>query len=175
MMREAAHVDSGAMARSNENPGDRLTSLWSMLSDLPGGRWIFSRILGLLVPYTNSIRSTVLDFEPGHARVLLRDRRRVRNHLRSVHAIALANVGELATGLSLMGVLGTDLRAILIGLEVRYSKKARGPLVAEASCSLPTFSGPLEHPVEATIRDEQGDIVATVTAHWRLGSTRDPR
>jgi acyl-coenzyme A thioesterase PaaI-like protein len=157
------------MARSNETPGDRLKDLWSTLSSLPGGRWVFSRLLGLMVPYTNSIRSTVLDFEPGHARVLLKDRRRVRNHLRSVHAIALANVGELVTGLSLISGLGSDLRAILTGLDVRYTKKARGPLVAEATCTIPDVTEPMDHPVEATIRDGDGDVVATVTAHWRLG------
>ena len=160
------------MSRSHETPGDRLKSLWSTLSTLPGGRWLFSRLLGLMVPYTNSIRSTVLDFEPGHARVLLRDRRRVRNHLRSIHAIALANVGELATGLSLISGLEHDLRAILTGLDVRYTKKARGPLVAEATCAIPEVADSIEYPVEATIRDEDGDVVATVTAHWRLGRRR---
>lgn len=172
MIGDAVHLDPRPMARPNETPGDRLKSLWSTLSTLPGGRWLFSRLLGLMVPYTNSIRSTVLHFEPGHARVLLRDRRRVRNHLRSVHAIALANVGELVTGLSLIGGLGTDLRAILTGLDVRYTKKARGPLVAEAMCTIPEITDSIEHPVEATIRDADGDVVATVTAHWRLGRSR---
>lgn len=164
--------DLWPMARTNETPGDRLKSMWSTLSPLPGGRWIFSRLLGLMVPYTNSIRSTVLEFEPGHARVLMRDRRRVRNHLRSVHAIALANVGELVTGLSLISGLGSDLRAILTGLDIRYTKKARGPLVAEAMCTIPEVVDSIDHPVEATIRDEDGDVVAIVTARWRLGRAR---
>ena len=129
-----------------------------------------------MVPYTNSIRSTVLEFEPGYARVLMRDRRRVRNHLRSVHAIALANVGELVTGLSLISGLGTDLRAILTGLDIRYTKKARGPLVAEATCTIPDtipdVIDSIDHPVEATIRDKDGKVVATVTARWRLGRAR---
>ncbi len=165
-------LDLWPMPRTNETPGDRLKGLWGTLSPLPGGRWIFSRLIGFMVPYTHSIRSTVVDFEPGHARVLLRDRRRVRNHLGSVHAIALANVGELATGLSLISGLGTELRAILTGLDIRFTKKARGPLVAEAHCSIPEITDSVDHPVEATIRDADGDVVATVTAHWRLGQAR---
>ncbi len=172
MIEVTPNSDLWLMARTNETPGDRLRGLWGKLSPLPGGRWIFSRLIGLMVPYTHSIRSTVVDFEPGHARVLLRDRRRVRNHLGSVHAIALANVGELATGLSLISGLGVELRAILTSLDIRYTKKARGPLIAEAHCSIPEVTDPVDHPVEATIRDLDGDIVATVTAHWRLGQAR---
>ena len=124
-----------------------------------------------MVPYTRSIRCTVVQFEPGYAEVLLHDRWRVRNHLRSVHAIALANLGELATGLSLIGGLSPRLRAILTGLDVRYTKKARGPLLAEARCTVPEIVSEVDHAVEATIRDSAGDTVAIVTAHWLLSPT----
>jgi acyl-coenzyme A thioesterase PaaI-like protein len=124
-----------------------------------------------MVPYTRSIRCTVVQFEPGYAEVLLHDRWGVRNHLRSVHAIALANLGELATGLSLIGGLSPRLRAILTGLDVRYTKKARGPLLAEARCTVPEIVSEVDHAVEATIRDSDGDTVAIVTAHWLLSPT----
>ena len=124
-----------------------------------------------MVPYTRSIRCTVVQFEPGYAEVLLHDRWRVRNHLRSVHAIALATLGELATGLSLIGGLSPRLRAILTGLDVRYTKKARGPLLAEARCTVPEIVSEVDHAVEATIRDSDGDTVAIVTAHWLLSPT----
>jgi acyl-coenzyme A thioesterase PaaI-like protein len=160
------------MARSHESPGARMRSLWDRLSPLPGGRWLFSRLLGWMVPYTASIGATVMVFEPGHARVRLRDRRRVRNHLRSVHAIALANVGELSTGLALIGALGPELRGILTGLDVTYLKKARGELVAEARCSIPEVLESTDYVVEAEIRDAAGHVVAITKARWRLSPTR---
>lgn len=156
----------------NESPGDRLRSLWRRLSPLPGGRWVFNRLLGFMVPYSGSIRATVVQLDPGHVRVRLRDRRRVRNHLRSVHAIALANLGELSTGLALIGALGPEARGILTGIDVRYVKKARGSLEAEAQCEVPTVTETMDRSVEAWIRDESGDVVATVTALWRLGPAR---
>lgn len=160
------------MSASQETPGERLQTLWRRLSHLPGGKWLFSLLLGFMVPYTGTIGARVESLEPGHVRVRLRERRRVRNHLRSVHAIAIANLGEVATGLALIGALGPEARGILTGLDVRYEKKARGVLEAEARCEVPTVTRSMDRTVQAEIRDAAGDTVATVTAHWRLGPAR---
>lgn len=157
------------MSRSNESPGARLTRMWGRLSGLPGGRWLFSRILGLMVPYSGTLGARVLRLDPGHVEIELRDRRSVRNHLRSVHAIALANLGELSTGLAVLGALPPTVRGILTGIEVTYIRKARGRLLAEARCAIPTVHEPTDYSAEAFIRDESGDEVAVVRARWRLG------
>ena len=157
------------MPPSKDTPSQRLQALWRRLSPLPGGRRLFSRALAFMIPYSGSIGATVLELEPGRVRVRLRERRSVRNHLGSVHAIAPANLGELTSGLALVGALGPEARGILTGLDVRYLKKARGTLEAEAECEVPTVTEPLDRTVTADIRDEAGDVVATVTAHWRLG------
>ena len=156
------------MARPNESPGTRLRSAWLRLSPLPGGRWIFSRLLGQMVPYSGTIGARVELFEPGEVRITLPDRRKVRNHLGSFHAIALANLGELSTGLALLGAMGNDVRGILTGLEVTYCKKARGLLKVHVVVLIPKVTESIEHAVVADIRDTSGDIVATVAARWRL-------
>ena len=121
-----------------------------------------------MVPYTGALGATVVQFDPGHVRVRLRDRRGVRNHLRSVHAIALSNLGELSTGLALLGALPPTVRGILTGIDTEYRKKARGLLDAEARCEVPEVAASIEQVVEAEIRDAAGDVVAVVHARWRL-------
>lgn len=142
---------------------------WGRLSPLPGGKFLFSLLVGLLIPYTGTMRSRVLTLVPGHAKVLLRDRRHVRNHLRSVHAIALANVAEYSTGLAVLSGMPSGFNGILIKLTVDYTKKARGDLLAECKTEVPEFKERTEVPVVSEIRDSSGDLVCTATATWLIG------
>lgn len=99
----------------------------------------------------------------------------MRNHLRSVHAIALANLAEAASGLALLAGLAPGARAILVGLEIQYLKKARGVLTAEGSAPEIDDPTPREVLAEAMITDRDGEVVARAVARWRVGPERRER
>jgi acyl-coenzyme A thioesterase PaaI-like protein len=145
----------------------RLLRLWRQLEPLPGGKWLFARMVGRSVPYSGSIHARIETLEPGHVRVSLRDHRAVRNHLNSVHAIALANLGEMASGMAML-TAASSARGILVGISVEYLKKARGTLVAECTATPPNVTEPVDVKIMASITDSAGDTVAIVTATWRL-------
>lgn len=153
----------------------RLETAWRRLSGLPGGRRLFDHILGWMVPYSGSIRPRVLELEPGRARVAIRERRRLRNHLRSVHALALGNLGELASGLAMTLALPDGTRGIPIRLEIDYLKKARGTIIAVGTASPPAaVLEETEDVAYAELTDEAGDPVARVVVRWKL-APREPR
>jgi acyl-coenzyme A thioesterase PaaI-like protein len=153
--------------------GPALRRRWQLLSGKPGGKWLFSKGLGHTVPYTGTLGAHVQLLEPGRCVVLLHERRRVRNHLHSVHAMALANLGEMATGLALMNSLPAGMRGILTGYRINYLKKARGRLRAECRCPIPSGNSRQEFELSGEIRDTEDEVVAVITARWLIGPEPD--
>ena len=135
----------------------------------PGGRSVFDYLIGSTVPYAGSIRPQVEVLEPGRARVAIADRRAVRNHLGSVHAAALVNLGELAANLALMTRQPRDGRWIVRGLDVDFVKVARGPVRAEANVPELAWTESRDVPGEAVVTDSSGATVAVVRPRWRIG------
>jgi acyl-coenzyme A thioesterase PaaI-like protein len=147
-------------------------ALWRRLSRLPLGTRLFGLLIARHVPYSGTVRARVHELEPGHARITLADRRRVRNHLRSVHACAQVTAGELASGLAMLAALPPRMRAIVTALEIEYLKKARGTLVALGRAPLPEPNGSGEYVATAELRDPQGDVVSRLQVRWLVGPER---
>lgn len=159
------------MTRTVTSPAREMRSAWDRFRKLPFGDRLFSWALGRMVPYSGSIGAVVRELSPGRARVELADRRKVRNHLGSIHAVALMNLAELSTGLALNTGLPDDARGILVRLTIEYVKKARGTLTSECSVEAPKTNERREVDVEAVIRDASGDVVAQAAARWLVGPT----
>lgn len=158
----------------SEQSAGQLIRVWSFLNNVPGGHWLFNALIKWRIPYTASISSRITLFDPGHLRISLKDRRKVRNHLNSIHALALANLGEFTSGLALLSSLPANVRGIPVNISTDYFKKARGTLTAESTVAPPEVKTDMEFKVKADIKDKQGDIVATTTVCWKLGLREAP-
>ena len=146
---------------------------WCWLSGKPLGRWVFNRILRFINPYTGALKARIVKLEPGYARLELNDRRAIRNHLNSIHAIALTNLGEFTSGMALISLFEKNMRGIPKDIHIEFIKKARGLLSAECKTSLPVFTAELEHTVEAIISNTDNEVVAKVSVKWLLGYKKD--
>jgi acyl-coenzyme A thioesterase PaaI-like protein len=144
-------------------------TVWSVLQALPGGGRIMGGLIGRMAPYTGTIKPEVLELSPGHARLIMRDRRALRNHLNSVHAIALMNLGEAVTGTAMLASMPPKTRGIPVRLSMDYLKKARGTITGTCNCDLIATNEKREVDVVGELTNEQGDVVARITAKWQLG------
>jgi acyl-coenzyme A thioesterase PaaI-like protein len=142
---------------------------WDRLHRLPGGTRAFSRMIGVAAAYTGTMGAHVRDVRRGYARVELPDRPRVRNHLRCIHAIALANLAELTGNVGVAYSLRDDQRFIVAGMSIDYLAKARGTITGESSFELPDEDGRFEVEIPVELRDPSGKTVARATLKTLIG------
>ena len=156
------------MSQNNESPGEKILATWKKLKDKPFGKKLFSRGVGKLAAYTGTIKALVTDLKPGHCISFLKERNKNKNHLKSIHAVALINLGEMTSGLAVLSGMTSQVRGILTKMEMQYIKKAKGDLTAECICEIPEVQDSLEYSVTTQIMDFSGEIVAVGTFHWLL-------
>jgi acyl-coenzyme A thioesterase PaaI-like protein len=142
---------------------------WNVLQALPAGKLLFSRLIGRMAPYTGTIHAQVTVLRPGYAEVEMADRRGLRNHLDCVHAIALANLAELAGNVALAYGLPDDARFIVSGMEIEYMKKARGTITAIGEPPVPRTNARAAFDVPVRLVDGGGDEVARAVLHSLVG------
>lgn len=132
------------------------------------GKQAFSFALRFAAPYFISIPATVVSAEPGRAEVKMHDRPWVRNHLGTVHAIALCNLAELVMGLAAEATVPTSHRWIPKEMDVKYQAKARGTLLGTATLDLPDPPPDgAELPVSIAVTDEHGtEVFAAEIRLW---------
>jgi acyl-coenzyme A thioesterase PaaI-like protein len=110
----------------------QVLTMWNKTRPLPLGTRVFSFLFARKAPYFASIRPRFLSIEPNRTELLIPDRRRVHNHLGTVHAIALCNGLEAAMGALAEVTIPADKRWIPKGMEVSYTAKAAGDVTCVA-------------------------------------------
>ena len=104
---------------------------WRKLSGSAPGRWLFSRIVCYRAPYFGTINPVFDVLEPGRSVARMRKRRKVQNHIGTVHAIAMANICEFVAGTLTEVSIPASMRWIPRGMQINYVAKATTDLRAE--------------------------------------------
>lgn len=143
--------------------------LFSTLAPLPLGVHVFSGIIGFYAPYSATIAATVQDLSPKKCVLTFSDQPWLRNPFSSVHAIALANAGELCSGLLMVSALQTTkLRAIPNVITTTYLKKARGTIKAVSEAVTLEEGKTKDIEVSASLYDSKGVLVAVTKVCWAV-------
>ena len=152
---------------------NRLSRAVNLINHLP--RSIQPALLSMLfasqVRFAGTARVRINSLKQQQACLTLRDRNRVRNHVGSIHAAAMALLAESATGF-LVGMSVPDTHLLLIKtLRVDYKKRAIGSLRAVATLTTEQLSAVATQPrgevtVQVEVTDESGQSPIACEMIW---------
>ena len=106
--------------------------LYQRIAKLPAGKRLFSLLYSVKAPYFATVRPVVREVRPNYAELSIRNRKRVHNHIGTLHAIAVCNGLEAAMGLVAEATCPTDKRWLPRGLQVSYLAKSTTDLLCIA-------------------------------------------
>lgn len=153
---------------------NKTLALYERMRRWPAGQWLFTRAICFKAPYFASIRPLITVLEPGRCEATLRHRRRVTNHLGTVHAIALCNLAELVGGMMTEASLPDGMRWIPKGMTVEYVKKAVGTMRAVATPAIPIVASDAgyELPTQVVVTGPAGETVFRATISMWMSPKR---
>lgn len=143
--------------------------------------WVFilNSILARTIPFNRPHRFRILGIDQNKITTFAPYRRSNFNHIRGVHACAIATVAEFSAGFLLLTKLDpTRYRLIMGRLEADYFYQAKEDIVATAELSEADLQAkvvePLSHKEAVTIvmttslSDVSGNDVARVRTTWQV-------
>ncbi len=131
---------------------------WNKMSAYPGGKTIFSKAVQFKAPYFRTVNAIVEELKPNYAKLTIRKRRAVENHIGTVHVIAICNMLEMAMGVCAAASIPKHLRWIPKGMTVDYTAKAGSDITGTAEIN-PADWRPGDLDVKVTALDDKGVVV----------------
>jgi len=136
-------------------------------------------MLGLGIPFNKPHRFKVIKIDENGLEAMVPYRRKNLNHLKGIHACALATVSELASGLSLMNCLSApNYRLIMKSMHMDYHYQAKTDVVVKGSLGKEQFEKEILTPLQqdgvafytSTIpaHDTKGNHICTATVEWQI-------
>lgn len=143
-------------------------SLWRWAGRVPAGGRAFSFLFARRAPYFGTIKPRFTVLEPHHVELVIPDRRRVHNHLGTVHAIALCNGLEAAMGALAEASIPPGRRWIPKAMQVSYTAKATSDITCIAETDPLVWSGDEpEVPVRVRgVRDDGTVVIEGLITLW---------
>ena len=135
--------------------------------------------LNRMIPFNKPHGFRILEIGDHHLRTLIPYRRRNFNHIRGLHACALATISEFTTGFLLVSKLDAKkYRLIMQRLEMDYHYQGKMNATATFTISEDWLQQQIYDPLktqdavviicEVKIHDEQGNHLTTGKVYWQI-------
>lgn len=145
--------------------------------------WLLNRVMNHSVKFNRPHGFQVVKISPNQVQTFAPYHKKNFNHVRGIHACAIATVGELAAGIMLMYHFSPlNYRIIMSHIQIDYHYQAKKNIIATAVFSdadkqtvltALTHDNKTNHTVTTEIRDDDHELVATVQTTWQIKPWKD--
>jgi len=141
--------------------------------------WLLNVVLSRMIPFNLPHGFEIIILTDTSLKTRLPYKRKNLNHVRGLHACALATLSEFTTGFLLISRLGMDrYRLILQKLEIDFHYQGKMDAVSEFAADEEWLQREIYKPLQTNesivvpcqvkIYDTNGNHLTTATAHWQL-------
>ncbi len=141
--------------------------------------WLLNQGLFRMIPFNKPHRFKVVEISEDAIKVSLPYRKSNFNHIRGIHACAMATVSEFATGFLLLSrVDPKNYRIIMKTLEMDYHYQGKMDAYAEFKLTNDWLTKEVYTPLETSdrtvvtcevrIKDIEGNHLSTGKVHWQI-------
>ena len=140
---------------------------------------VLNLVLGRVIPFNRPHGFHVVEIEHGRVRTGASYKRLNHNHIRGIHACAIATIAEFSSGFVLLSRLDPSrYRLIMSRLEVDYVYQAKMAITAETRLDDSVLNERVLEPLrsadscsivmETEIDDAAGNRIATAHTTWQI-------
>lgn len=140
--------------------------------------WLLNRVMAHIVPFNKPHGFRVVAITDESVQTFAAYRKKNWNHVKGIHACALATVGELAAGLALMSHFSPlQYRVIMSNITIDYHYQAKKDVIATANfpmkikesvLSAIESQGKTLETVTTELKDSDDNLIATVKTTWQI-------
>jgi acyl-coenzyme A thioesterase PaaI-like protein len=145
------------------------------------GRKKFNIIMARVIPFNKPHKLKVIKITESEVEVEIPYRKKNLNHLKGIHACALATGAEYCSGLMLLSRLGSEkYRLIMESIEVKYHYQAKSTCYAYFKLNDEELKAKILEPLESDgkvfyqceigVKDEEENAICTVRTNWQIKS-----
>ena len=145
--------------------------------------WLLNRIMNHTVRFNKPHGFQVIKIAPDFVQTFAPYHKKNFNHVRGIHACAIATVGELAAGLLLMNHFSPkDYRVIMSNINIDYHYQAKKNITATATIAADEKENVMQRLKElqkttqmivTEIKDDDHQAIATVQSTWQIKAWKD--
>lgn len=142
-------------------------------------RGVLNFMLDRMIPFNKPHKFKVIEIGEYHLKTIIPYRKSNFNHIRGLHACALATISEFTTGFLLVAKLDSKkYRLIMQKLEMNYHYQGKMDAVAEFRIDEEWLQKEIYDPLknkeaivvicEVKIKDKEGNHLTTGYVHWQI-------